>query len=332
MSPQFVDVDDDGRLDLVAATYDGSPKWARGTAQGFEQPVHVLDRDGARIVMNQFWNFDTERWDTTERCDPAGVQPGHLTSAWACDWDRDGDLDLLLGDHDAGQVMWRRNDGTSAAPRFATRNEPVRANGAPLVVPGTVTTLLVRDVTGDGREDLVVGSMGDTRDPGASGGGVQVFPDVGDGKARVLGAPVVWVPRSEKGATTPTRPDAGLYMDVVDHDGDGDLDLVVGGYSCWEAAPRVLTAAEQARVPELQAEIGRLTERLLEENAAITSAIEALDEDERARRRAALLAERGAMLADLAARRRALQDELDPLTPGQKRRSFVWLYENVTPR
>jgi hypothetical protein len=34
MSPQFVDFDADGQLDIVAGTFDGSPHLARGTREG----------------------------------------------------------------------------------------------------------------------------------------------------------------------------------------------------------------------------------------------------------------------------------------------------------
>ena len=54
------------------------------------------------------------------------------------------------------------------------------------------------------------------------------------------------------------RPDAGLYADAVDYDGDGDLDLVVGGYSMWTPPARELNAEEKAtvaRLKKLQAEV-----------------------------------------------------------------------------
>jgi hypothetical protein len=56
MSPQFVDFDSDGRLDVVAGTFDGSPHVAYATEKGWKQPVHVLDGKGERILLNQFWN------------------------------------------------------------------------------------------------------------------------------------------------------------------------------------------------------------------------------------------------------------------------------------
>ena len=63
MSPQFVDFDADGKLDIVAGTFDGSPHLARGDGTGWNQPEQILDANGRRIVLNAFWNFDTKKWD-----------------------------------------------------------------------------------------------------------------------------------------------------------------------------------------------------------------------------------------------------------------------------
>ena len=59
MSPQFVDFDADGRLDIVAGIFDGSPHLARGTDKGWSKPEQILDKNGARIVLNAFWNFES---------------------------------------------------------------------------------------------------------------------------------------------------------------------------------------------------------------------------------------------------------------------------------
>src|SRR5512132_3071809 len=136
MSPQFVDLDGDGKLDIVAGTFDGSPHVALGTGKSWKQPEQILDRNGERIVFNQFWNFDKKQWDRTDRCNPEGKrapqQDGHLTSAVAMDFDGDGDLDLLLGDHKNGSVYLRRNEGDARKCAFALKNEVVLAAGKPI--------------------------------------------------------------------------------------------------------------------------------------------------------------------------------------------------------
>ncbi len=331
MSPQFVDFDADGTLDIVAGIFDGSPHVAFGDGKGWKQPQQILDKEGARIVMNQFWNFDTKKWDSTKRCNPEGLElpESHLTSAWAADCDGDGDLDLWLGDYDKGHVMWRINEGTRTQPAFATRNTPVMVGGLPLAVPGgKVATLRLVDWDGDGVQDLLVGSVGDSYGAGP-GGGVFVYRNAGTDAAPKFGEATALIDPSTKGQKAPTRPDAGLYMDAMDHDGDGDLDLVVGGYSMWTPDAPVLDDGQKQRVAELQTQMAALDKEMQAFYQGLEQAVQGLDEAAANEKRTALLKEKRDELQAQSKRRMAIQQELEPLVPGQKRKSFVWLYENL---
>jgi len=329
MSPQFVDWNGDGHIDIVAGTFDGSPHVAFGTSDGFLQPVDILDRDGARIVLNQFWNYDSKKWDETDRCDPAGGAPakGHCTSAWALDWDRDGDLDLLLGDYDGGSVYLRVNEGTLAAPRFATKNVLVAAADGPVQV-GKVATLRLVDHDGDSVPDLLIGSMGDSF--GASpGGGVFVYRGIAGGDTMQFGERRTLLEPSPKGAGGPTRPDAGLYMDLADHDGDGDLDLIVGGYSLWHPPAPELTDAQQEQLAAMKAERDGLQVRSRKIYQEIGAGLEQLGAEELRAERARRTKERAAELKQITEPLRQLTAAIGKLEPGQQRQSFVWLYENL---
>jgi hypothetical protein len=330
MSPQFVDYDGDGDLDLVAGIFDGSPHVALRGKDGWQQPVGILDKDGQRIVMNAYWNFDTKQWDSTERCDPAAgkVGEGHLTSAWAVDWDGDGDLDLLLGDHRAGQVMVRKNEGTREAPAYATRNEAVYAAGAPLVVPGTVTTLRTIDWDGDGVMDLLVGSMGDAYQ-GKAIGGVYVHRNEGTNAAPKLAAGLQLVAAPAPGESA-VGPNAGLYMDCADLDGDGDLDLLVGGYSMWTPKAPELTPEQTARRAVVRAELEALQARMTALIDALMKRLEAASDDAaKDKVRDEVMAEQKAERQEIFAARAPLQKELDALSPGMKRESLTWFYRNL---
>ena len=330
MSPQFVDFDGDGDDDIVCGIYDGSPHvsyWDQERA-GYLPPVGILDRAGDRIVMNAWWNFAEEKWDRTDRCDPEGGAPveGHLTSAIAFDYDRDGDFDLVLGDHRGGYIYLRRNAGSNRAPKFATKNELVMAAGEPMRDACTVATIRSVDWNSDGALDLMVSGMGDPYG-GGRGAGVAVYLNRTREGESDFGAPRWLVaPSTKDAAGAPKRPDVGLHADAVDLDEDGDLDLIVGGYSVWDPKTRQLTAAETARADELSASIAALDARSEEIYREADMAGEGLEEAAAQ----ALIEEVQPKLDELRKERAPLQRELEELRPRQKRTSFTWLYENLT--
>lgn len=330
MSPQFVDFDGDGRLDIVAGIFDGSPHLVRGTEKGWAKPEQIFDSKGDRIVLNAFWNFGKKQWDETHEYDAPGHEgKAHMTSALAFDWDGDGDLDLLLGDHSSGRIFRRMNEGTARAPEFSLENEPVHADGKPIDVPGTVATMRLVDWNKDGLLDLACGGMGDVYQDEV-GGGVYVYVNTGKKDAPVFAAPITLLKPGEKDGHEPTRPDSGIYMDFGDHDGDGDLDMVVGGYSHWTPKPVELNAVQKARVAELQAQIADLDVASQKLYESIDDALKGLDEAAADEKRTALFKEKRPEMTALNQQRKQLTDELDPLVPGAKRRTFVWLYENVS--
>lgn len=333
MSPQFVDFDGDGDDDIVGGIFDGSPhvSFWDNDREGYLQPVGILDKDGDRIVLNQWWNYSAKKWDQTDRCDPeAGVPAqGHLTSAIAFDFDRDGDYDLVLGDHDAGYVYLRRNEGTNRAPRFATRNELVFADGEPMRDPGTVATIRSVDWNWDGVPDLLVGGMGDSYGNGP-GGSVTVFLNERRSGESEFGRGVTLIEPSRKLATSaPLRPDAGLHPDAVDFDRDGDLDLIVGGYSMWKPTQPDLSDAELRRAEELSEQLKELNEKVHALNACAAAAREGLEGEAAQKAFAAAYDKIRPEMAALTRTRAPMQQELERLRPRPQRVSFTWVYENL---
>lgn len=332
MSPQFVDFNADGINDIVVGIFDGSPHLARGTKNGFEQPTGILDREGARIVLNEFWNLDAKKWEKTKRCDPDLVvegAEGHLTSAVAMDLDGDGDLDLLLGDHKSGRIHVRRNEGKKGEPAFATRNENLLVDGKPTDVPGTVATLRLVDWNGDGLMDLAAGSMGVSFGAGP-GGGVYLFLNNGDAKTARFGMMQTLLAASPKGANRATRPDAGLYMDFADVDSDGDLDMAVGGHSIWTLPVSPLSAEDTTRLASMKRELESATKTYDALFAAAEAAAAGLEGKAAEARRDAHFKAHEQELVKLSQDRARLQKEIAMLVPGPQRSSAVWLYENRT--
>lgn len=330
MSPQFVDFNGDGNTDIVCGIFDGSPHVALGDGKAWQQPNPILDKDGGRIVLNAFWNFNTKKWDHTNRCDPVGGAPaeGHLTSAIAMDWDQDGDFDLVLGDHSSGYVYLRRNSGSNQKPAFEVRNEVVMAGDKPMHDPGTIATVRAVDWNGDGLLDLMVSGMGDPYGD-QTGGGVAIYHNQGGANA-TFGAAVPLIPPSKKGSEgKPARPDVGLHPTAVDVDQDGDLDLLVGGYSIWSPKAKVLTPAQSIELKALKKEQASIDADQKKIMDTIQKATEGLGDDERRK----ILTEqfKGATseINKLNKARQKMMKRLGKLESRPQRVSFTWLYENL---
>ncbi|GAB4150694.1 MAG: hypothetical protein Fur0037_19300 [Planctomycetota bacterium] len=333
MSPQFVDFDQDGRVDIVAGTFDGSPHVAFAGADGFQQPEQILDKDGRRIVLNQFWNFESKEWDSTRRFDPPGLEgEGHGTSAWAVDWDGDSDLDLLLGDYDGGRLFLRKNESGGAGRSFATSNEPVFAGGSVLEMPSKLGTVRVIDWDNDGRFDLLLSTMGDAYGD-EKGGGVYLCRNRGRRGAPEFDSPEALIPPGAKrGGAVPLRPDSGLYADADDADGDGDLDLIVGGRSHLKPEAPRLDEDRRARLAELRERQKKLTGKLAEMNRVLYANDEGLAGQEF---RKAVEQRMGRQRSEREKVEKALapiREEIERLSPSARQETFVWFYENLAAR
>ena len=324
MCPQFVDLNGDGHMDIVAGIFGGSPKVALGDGQHFAQPKEVLDKDGQRILMNQYWDYDENIWTDTDRCDAKGQErKGFLTSTWVVDWDGDGDLDLVIGDHNEhGFVMLRRNEGTRTEAKFATRNELIMVDGKPLMLKGGVYTLQMADWDADGRDDLLVSRSH------SDGSSVEMFRNVGSGKAVELGAGKTLLRTKIQGdAQEAGPPGKGVYAFAVDRDGDGDLDLMVGGQTVWQPKARKLSEEEKALVAELDAKIAKVEEAMQKVMEEIMEEAGDMETPEGRERMEKLYNERSDELEKIYEEMDSLSAQRAKLIPERKQQTYVWYYE-----
>ena len=251
----------------------------------------------------------------------------------AFDWEGDGDYDLLLGSYENGHLYRQMNNGSDRLPQFTGKNIPVMAGDKPFALPAKMTAPRLVDWDADGDLDLIAGSFGESYGATGTGGGVYLSRNDGKrGKPR-FGALETLIAPQPKGGTRPIRPDAGLYADAVDYDGDGDLDLVVGAYSMWTPAARVLSEEEQATVARLRKEQQAVQQRqsdlMSKVRAEADKAAAGLDRssDEYRKKWSAAYQKYGGHIAAIRKESQDLAKQIGELVPAPQRKSFVWLYE-----
>lgn len=247
-----MDINADGHKDILVGSFSGVPQMIYGSEKGYEEPVSIKDSSDETVLIADFWNEESKKWDMTDRAETEG----HCTSVEAVDWDNDGDLDLLLGDYYGGRLFVRMNEGSASEPSFATTNEAVIAGKQPIVIEHGLAAPRVVDWNEDGLFDLLLGG---------SKGGVYYFANTGsEGKpefatAEVLIEPfedasqsfIKRVPSTNEGE--PMLPGSSFHIEAVDYDSDGDLDLLVGARSSWLTGPvKKLTDEEKEAKAELE--------------------------------------------------------------------------------
>lgn len=206
VSPQFVDFNGDGNIDLLCASFAGYPFIFYGNNDGsFNEPVALKDKSGNYITLGYYWDYDLEKYKFVT----LGNAEDKVDFVKACDWDNDGDFDLLLTGSDYG-VKLRINEGTKTHPVFGTENISV--------LPAHFADAII-DWDGDGLWDIIGGSKN---------GGVYFYKNVGVlgapkfGDAECILEPDEFVDKINGGKCGITQ------VAVADYNNDGKLDLVIG--------------------------------------------------------------------------------------------------------
>ena len=232
-----MDLDGDGLTDILSGGYRGGNLWlfSRRKDGTFAAGEEVKDRAGTKISV------------------------GSRSVPCACDWDGDGDLDLIVGNL-RGKVVLFRNESTGTGNLFAPAI-PLQAGGKPLA-PGSYAAPTVADWDGDGDLDLIVGN---------SQGQVALCRNTAKQGEPILAAPVILIPAPDRSAShlkygqEPVGSGGRAFPFVADWDGDGLTDLLVGDCQFQEGKlpdPPPVSPAKLAAAQKKSTALGRERQKL----------------------------------------------------------------------
>lgn len=200
--PNVTDIDCDGKLDLFIGRL-------TGTVMRYE----ATDTRGADVPRFQ---LITERFEDIEIVAQFGSRHGANTLAFA-DFDNDGDQDLFWGDFFEPGLLLIENTGTCARP--AMRDEPIPFPSSNPVQTSGYNAPTLGDLDGDGDHDMVMGVLGGAFNPNlTSVDNLYMLTHRDGGVFTVENTRLI------------SNIDVGSESipSLVDWDGDGDLDLLVG--------------------------------------------------------------------------------------------------------
>jgi len=186
---------------------------------------NVLPKNAAHAIPRQgFVGDGSPRRDLQA----SSLSGSYYNRVAADDWDGDGLTDAIIG-LGFGNVVLFRNEGDRKRPKFGQGQYLIDSEGQ-IIDAGGMASPAIADWDGDGVRDLIVGIEGDKS--------LVWYKNIGTNRKRSLsyrgyikseGQPLL-IPAKPAPESPHYKRDYAPSVDVVDWDGDGDPDLLLGGY------------------------------------------------------------------------------------------------------
>ena len=269
------------------------------------------------------------------------ARAGLASSVALADWDRDGKLDLIVGNI-RGEVSWLRNESKDGKLAFGAK-QPLNAGDQPIQHYGDAGPL-VADWDGDGIADLLVGfgdgavifykASGTTGAPALAPGVTLIAPleEMAHDDARVALDPKT----GDLALPNVARSQQRTKLAVYDWNGDGKLDLLVGDFVGTTGPEPVLTAEQTKQRDDLEKQfeaasrevsnaIQAATDRAKKE-LGIENEWRNSDAQERVFNRETEILHEDSRYRELSKQEADIWKKLSELKPKHGTHGFVWVY------